>query len=98
MTSAQTFTPANDDRRSASVLVSIAVVTLALLVAFGLVVYLNVTPSTPVAPITKTARPAVAARDQACAAALERARDSRRLSSQDAIAASTAMLRACDVH
>lgn len=36
-------------------------------------------------------------KDPACAAALSRARQTQGLSSRDAIAASTAMLRACDL-
>lgn len=47
-------------------------------------------PSTAASPLTK-------ADDPACKSALARARDTRGLSAEEAIAVSTAMLRACGV-
>jgi hypothetical protein len=83
MTSADSLN-STDDRQSTSGVIAVAVVMVCLFVVIGFVVYWGAAP--------------VAPRSKACTAAMERAMDSRRLSSREEIDASTAMLRACNVH
>jgi hypothetical protein len=94
MALAQTFTPSDTERPSAGGLVAIVLVMVALFVAFGLVVYWGVAPAVTKPAGDHAALPNRAA-SEACLSATERAKHSRGLSSQEAIAASTAMLRAC---
>lgn len=96
MTLAQRIVIASDDGKG---VMAVALAALMLFSVIALLVFVGVHP----APAEASAHPVAAspiakADDPACAAALTRARDTRGLSAEDAIAASTAMLRACDVH
>lgn len=89
----------HDDGRG---VMAVALAALMLLAAMAVLVLVGLRPapaeaSAHTAP-TATTSPIAKAHEPACAAALSRARDTRGLSAQDAIAASTAMLRACDIH
>lgn len=85
-------------------LIALLMAVLALLAVFAIVVYLSVFAAPTgraikVGPDPAGMRPAlVKAREPACAAALARARRTRELPVEQAIAASTAMLRTCDIH
>jgi hypothetical protein len=82
----------SDGSRQAKGLVAIAIAILALFVAVATVAYLGVAPAPP-----GRTNPIAKAQDPACAAALARARASHGLSGDEAVAASTAMLRTCNV-
>lgn len=79
----------------------VAVASLLLVGAVGFFILLGGQPlpvaqaaTRPTPPVTA---PLAKANDPLCAAALAKARDTRALTPEDAIAASTAMLRACEV-
>jgi hypothetical protein len=96
MTLAQRIVIAGDDGKSVMAL-SLAALLLFGVIALFLLVGLRPAPAeasahAAAAPVAK------AAQDPACAAALDRARDTRGLPADEAIARSTAMLRACHVH
>ena len=97
MTLAQRIVIASDESKGVMAL------TLAALMLFGVIavlVFVGVHPA-PVqaqaSPEQVTTSPVANSEKPACAAALARARDTRGMSARDAIAASTAMLRACDI-
>lgn len=82
-------------------IMAVALAALLLFGAIAILVFLGVQPA-PAEASAHPAQPAAAspianAHEPVCAAALARARDTRGLSAEDAIAASTAMLRACDL-
>lgn len=97
MTLAQRIVITSDDGRG------IMALALAALLLFGVIAVLVVVgvhpaPAEASAPQpTRAASPITKAADPACQAALERARDTRALPAEEAVAASTAMLRACGV-
>ena len=79
---------------------AIVLLALLLLAALAVVVWFGAHPVPRVSAslANPKAPPTLAkANDPACAAALAKARDTRALSAEAAVAASTAMLRACDV-
>lgn len=101
MTLAQHSTAAQPASPPSPAILAIALAVLLLFAAIGLVILLGGQPA-PAAqaaardPVGRT-RTLAKAGEPACAAALAKARDTRGLGAQAAIAASTAMLRACDV-
>lgn len=92
MTLAQRIVIAQDNARGVFA-VALAALVLLGAVAVLLVVGLHPAPAQASAPVATS--PIVNADDPACAAALAKARDTRGLPAEEAIAASTAMLRAC---
>lgn len=78
---------------------AVALAALMLFAAIAVLVFVGVHPAPAQASAQQAAASPIANADQpACTAALARARDTRGLPVEEAIAASTAMLRACDVH
>lgn len=100
MTLAQRMPLARPAPVPAAALMVLGLCLLLLVAALALVVWLGGRPITRTAasPASANAQPILAkADDPACAAALAKARDTRGLSAEAAVAAATAMLRACDV-
>lgn len=100
MTLAQRLPLARPAPLSAAALMAIVLVALLLLAALTVVVWLGAHPvprASASLPSPNAAPTLAKADDPACAAALAKARDTRALSAEAAVAASTAMLRACDV-
>lgn len=96
MTLAQRIVIASDDGRS---VMALGLAALLLFGAIALLLSVGLRPAPAQASAPPVAAPvAKAAQDPACAAALDRARDTRGLPADEAIARSTAMLRACNVH
>lgn len=98
MTLAQRMVIADTDSKG---VIAVALAALMLFAVIALLVFVGVHPA-PAEASAHTAPQAAASpianvQEPACAAALAKARDTRGLSADDAIAASTAMLRACDV-
>ncbi len=83
---------ANDNRQLHRALVALVAAVVAL---FGLVVAVIVLGTSPMPLATSGLKDSTLADTPACTAALARARDSHALPGQEAVAASTAMLRAC---
>lgn len=76
---------------------AVALAALMLVAVIAVIVFLGVQPA-PVQASSAATSPIANADRPACASALAHARDTRGLSAEDAIAASTAMLRACEIH
>lgn len=95
MTLAQRIVITDDDGRGV-LAVALAALMLFCMIALLVFVGLHAAPVEAAAP-RAAASPIANAHEPACATALARARDTRGLSAEDAIAASTAMLRACDI-
>jgi len=77
---------------------AVALAALMLFSAIAVLVFVGVRPAPAQASAHPVATSPIAnAHEPACAAALARARDTRGLPTDEAIAASTAMLRACDI-
>ncbi|MBO9544127.1 hypothetical protein [Caulobacter sp.] len=95
MTLAQRIVIANDDGRA---VMAVALAALLLFSVIAVLVFVGVHPAQASAPQpAPAASPIPKADEPACKAALARARDTRGLPAEEAIAASTAMLRACGV-
>lgn len=91
MTLTQRIVIAQDDGRG---VMAVALAALLLFSAIAVLVFVGVHP----APAEASGPLALSsANNPACAAALAKARDTRGLPAEEAIARSTAMLRACDV-
>lgn len=89
------------DRPAGRGLIAMVAAVFALFVAIAAIVFLGVMPAPALSGMTRGASPQgfiAKADDPACAAALARAKTSRGLSGDQAVAAATAMLRACDIH
>lgn len=95
MTLAERIVIANDDGRG---VIAAALAALMLFGVIAVLVFVGVHPAPAQASAHPAASPIAKAHEPACAAALDRARDTRDLPAEEAIAASTAMLRACDIH
>lgn len=95
MTLAQRIVIAGDDGRGLMVL---ALAALMLFSVIALVVFIGAHPAPAEASGHQaTASPLAKSDDPACRTALARARDTRHLPADEAVAVSTAMLRACGV-
>jgi hypothetical protein len=102
MTSAPPFAHASDHRQISRALAALVLAVLTLFGGFAAIVWIGTTPTTALgltghAPFAASAQNPVATVSPACAAALARARASKTLPSDQAVAANTAMLRACQV-
>ncbi len=75
---------------------ALALATLMLLAVMAVIIFVGEQPAS-VQASTSASSPIANAHEPACATALARARDTRGLPAEDAIAASTAMLRACEI-
>jgi negative regulator of sigma E activity len=75
---------------------AVALAALMLLAVIAVVIFVGAQPASGQASTSATS-PIANAHEPVCATALARARDTRGLSAEDAIAASTAMLRACEI-
>jgi hypothetical protein len=75
---------------------AVALAALMLVAVIAVIVFLGAQPA-PVQVSAAATSPIANAHEPACKAALARARDTRGLPSEEAIAAATAMLRACEI-
>ncbi|KQZ21684.1 hypothetical protein [Caulobacter sp. Root1472] len=100
MVSVQQLAQANVDQPVSKALAALVLAMLTLFIAIVLLVFLGAAPKAAqspmdLAPSTTAYSSALLTNSPACAAALERAKASKALPGDQAVAANTAMLRAC---